>query len=337
MEVPVTARWKIGIAARYEDYSNFGSTLDGKFSSRLELTHGLALRATFSSSFRAPTPGQLFSERTSKSLDLEDLTTVTSGRFSPDGPVASVISLRDDVAIVPLTSEKAQNINMGLTYSNNAGLSLSLDIYRVRVKDRFGVSDSYDLTREEQRTLAALGVPGASGIANVTFFQNDFDTVTRGLDLAMAYTMPFARGVLALTAAYNINDTRVTGGSLLSDAVDRQVFEDGTPGHNAVASIGYQAGSLEILLRGRFVGKWTDQNQDSGDSDIQTFGAETFLDVSLAYRISGHMTLRLGAENILNEYPARATFQQNRGLLYSRNTPYDTDGGMYYFRAEISF
>ena len=58
LEAPITDRWTVGAAVRYEDYSEFGSSTTGKLSTRFEVTPGLALRATASSGFRAPTPGQ---------------------------------------------------------------------------------------------------------------------------------------------------------------------------------------------------------------------------------------------------------------------------------------
>ncbi len=47
--------------------------------------------------------------------------------------------------------------------------------------------------------------------------------------------------------------------------------------------------------------------------------------------------LRVGAENLFDTYPDEATSQANRGLIYSRNAPYDTDGGQYYVRLEAQF
>ncbi len=42
--------------------------------------------------------------------------------------------------------------------------------------------------------------------------------------------------------------------------------------------------------------------------------------------------MTVGAENPLDEYPDEAVFQASRGLVYSRNSPYSTDGGRYYLR-----
>jgi iron complex outermembrane receptor protein len=47
--------------------------------------------------------------------------------------------------------------------------------------------------------------------------------------------------------------------------------------------------------------------------------------------------LRVGAENIFNTYPDKAVFQASRGLVYSRNAPYDTNGGNFYGRVDVKF
>ncbi len=60
-------------------------------------------------------------------------------------------------------------------------------------------------------------------------------------------------------------------------------------------------------------------------------------DLSASLALNEHVTLRAGAENIFNTYPDEATNQAVRGLIYSRNAPYDTDGGQYYVRLGITF
>ena len=50
-----------------------------------------------------------------------------------------------------------------------------------------------------------------------------------------------------------------------------------------------------------------------------------------------NLSIRVGAENIFDTYPDEATNQAVRGLIYSRNAPYDTDGGQYYVRLGLTF
>ena len=51
-------RWTVGTAVRVEDFEDFGTTVNGKFTARAGLTEALSLRGGVSSGFRAPSPGQ---------------------------------------------------------------------------------------------------------------------------------------------------------------------------------------------------------------------------------------------------------------------------------------
>ncbi|RMB12287.1 TonB-dependent receptor plug domain-containing protein [Eilatimonas milleporae] len=337
VEVPLTSRWTLGLAGRYEDFSEFGDTLNGKLSTRFEITPTLALRATASTGFRAPTPGQLFSERTSQGLDTVTLNIFTRGRFSPQGAVADIISRRADADINPLTAEESENYSLGLAYSNNAGFSASIDVYQVNVDDRFGTSQTFTLTDAERAELVALGVPGGEGITSVNFFQNDFDTRTRGVDIVAAYTTQAGPGTLSLTAAYNYNETEVTDGRLEDNETLRVRFEDLLPKHTGNAAANYAVGDLEFLGRLRYFGPWTDFSFNAAGEIFQEFGGEVFVDLAVTWNIREEVSLRVGAENVFDTFPDEAEFQSNRGLIYSRNAPYDTDGGLYYLRLGVDF
>ena len=74
------------------------------------------------------------------------------------------------------------------------------------------------------------------------------------------------------------------------------------------------------------------------DGDIfQDFGAMVLFDLGATYQVNDNMKVRVGAENVFDQYPDEATYQASRGLIYSRNAPYDTDGGQYYVRLDFSF
>jgi len=335
VEIPLTDFWTVGLAGRYEDYSEFGDSLDGKVSTRFEITPSFALRATASTGFRAPTPGQLFSERTSQGLDTVTLNIFTAGRFSPQGPVAEVINMRPDADIRPLKAEKSKNYTVGATW-RSGGLTATVDFYQINISDRFGTSETFNPTPAEQAQFIALGVPGGEGITRVNFFQNDFDTRTRGVDVVTTYARPAGPGDLNLTAAYNYNSTKVTGGNLAANETSRIRFEELLPNHTASASATYAVGSVELLGRLRYFGPWTDFSFNAAGDIFQNFSGEFFIDVAVTYRVNDHLSIRAGAENVFDNFPDKAEFQASRGLIYSRNAPYDTDGGFYYVRFDIN-
>lgn len=331
VEVPVTDAWTVGAAVRYEDFSEFGDKVTGKFATRYAVSPSLGLRASYSTGFRAPTPGQLESTSTSQGLDTVTLQLFTTGRLSPNSPVAQAFGAQ------PLQPEESETTSIGFTWQTDIGFSGSLDIYNIDVSERFSQSRTFAVTPAIRQQLIAAGVPGAESFTGVSFFTNDFDTRTRGLDLVAAYAKRVGPGRLDLTAAYNYNDTEVTSGSLTADPTQRTVFEEGIPSQNATASVGYELGPVKLTTRARYYGPWTDSTGNTTGNLTQRFGAFTQLDLMADWAITASVSLALGAENVLDEYPDEAVFQASRGLIYSRNSPYGTDGGRYYMRLNVKY
>jgi iron complex outermembrane receptor protein len=303
----------------------------GRLATRFELAPAVGLRASVSTGFRAPTPGQLFSTSVSQGLDTRTLQIFATGRLSPTSPVAQFFGAK------PLEPETSETLSAGLTWQLDSGLSGSLDVYQIEVSDRFSQSATFTVTPAIRQQLVAAGVPGAETFTGVSFFTNDFDTRTRGIDLATSYAWQLATGRMQLTASYNFNDTEVTSGSLVNTESQRVVFEESIPKHNAAASATYGWGSFKVVGRARYYGEWTDSSGNTTGDIFQEFGAITCFDLLLGYDITTNITVALGAENVFDEYPDEATNQANRGLIYSRNAPYDTDGGQYYLRLDTRF
>ncbi len=331
LEAQLTSRWSAGVALRYEDFSEFGDTLDGKLATRFEITPDLAVRAAVSTGFRAPTPGQLNSTSTSQGLDTVTLQLFTSGRLSPTNPVATFLGAK------PLEPEESETITAGMTWRTGFGLSGSLDVYRIDVDKRFSSSPTVTVTPAIRAQLVALGVPGASAFTSISWFTNDFDTRTKGLDVVVSYQRDLGLGAINLTGAYNYNKTEVRSGALSRSATQQRLFEQSRPKHNLTGSATWTRDRLQLLGRVRYYGKWTDSTGNATGDIFQDFGAVTFFDVSASWRFNERVTVRVGAENVFDKYPDEAVFQASRGLIYSRNSPYDTNGGQYYARVDVRF
>ena len=146
-------------------------------------------------------------------------------------------------------------------------------------------------------------------------------------------------GRATATVAYNYNSTKVTSAAsaAIPNETQRRIFQERLPQHNATGSVGYDIGPVGLLARGRFYGAWTDVTGNATGDLFQRFGSIALFDMSASYTFDKHFTIRGGAENVFNTYPAEATNQAVRGLIYSRNAPYDTDGGQYYVRVGMKF
>ncbi len=324
VEAPVSARWNVGAAARYERFSSFGGTLDGKLSSRFEITPAFALRGSVSTGFRAPTPGQLYTTSTVQGLDTVTLQVFTSGRLSPNDPLARLLGAR------ALKPEQSRTASLGLAWRNDAGLSGSVDLYDIKVTDRFSQSASFQIP---------AGVPNPMGYTSVSYFTNDFDTTTRGVDLVGSWVGDAGPGRLNLTLGWNYNRTQVDKGatSVATSQTQRVIFEERLPRQKGTVSANYDIGNWTVLGKLRHYGAWTDATGNATGDIFQRFGDIQFFDLAVAYRFNAGNSLRIGVDNLFDRYPDEAVFQASRGLVYSRNAPYDTDGRNVYAEYRVAF
>jgi len=159
LDAAFTEAWSGQVALRYEDFSEFGDTVNGKIASRYEFTPNLAVRASWSTGFRAPTPGQLNSTSTSQGLDTVTLQLFQSGRPSPTSPVAKALGAK------ALQPEESKTLTAGLVWKTDYGFSGSIDAYQIEVEKRFSTSATITVTPTIRAQLVALGVPGASVVA----------------------------------------------------------------------------------------------------------------------------------------------------------------------------
>lgn len=121
-------------AGRYENYSDFGSTLTGKFAARYEFVDGFALRGSVSNGFRAPSLHQQYFTTTSTNFIAGlpvDISTVAVG-----SPVARALGSKD------LKPEKSFNLSGGFTANPVSGLTLTVDYYNIRINDRIVLTEN---------------------------------------------------------------------------------------------------------------------------------------------------------------------------------------------------
>lgn len=324
IEAPVSKALNLGAAVRYEHFSEFGNTVNGKLSARYALNPDTALRGSYSTGFRAPTPGQSNTNSTGQGLDTKTLLLFTSGRLANNDPLAILLGAQ------PLKPEKSQNLSLGLTWKNALGFSGSVDVYNIKVTDRFSTSASF---------AVPAGIANPLRYTSVSYFTNDFDTTTRGIDIVGSHLSKLGNGKLNLTLAYNYNTTTVDSGqsSVATNAAQRKVFEERLPRQKATISGNYESGNWDALARVRYYGAWTDNSGNATGDIFQRFGGIQFLDIALSYKLSQKQSIRAGIDNLLNKYPDEATFQASRGLIYSRNAPYDTDGRSLYVEYKVKF
>src|SRR3546814_11356173 len=98
--------FNVQVAGRYEHFSDFGDTVNGKVAARFEPIEGLALRGSVSTGFRAPGMAQQFFSTTS-TVNLTGVGLVEVGTFPVGSPTAVAPGAE------PLKPEKSLNFSGG--------------------------------------------------------------------------------------------------------------------------------------------------------------------------------------------------------------------------------
>src|SRR5690606_21967788 len=174
VEADVTERLLLGAAIRYEDfYNTFGDTTNGKITARYAITDNTNIRSTISTGFRAPSPGQANISNISTGV-VENIP-VTQGQIPPTNPISQLFGGTE------LTPEKSRNFSIGIA-TEIGPVDLTVDYYRIELRDRILNSATFDITPELAEQLEASGISGARSIVSFNYYTNDISTTNQGVE-----------------------------------------------------------------------------------------------------------------------------------------------------------
>jgi iron complex outermembrane recepter protein len=351
-ETDITEKFTAGIAGRWEHYDTFGSTVVGKVNARYNFSDAVALRFTAGTGFHAPSPGQNNTQIVT--------TNFRSGNQVQTGTYPVTSDIAQFYGATPLSPEKSVNLGGGIVLKPADKLSITLDAYTVKVKDRIGISQTYTVTQANLNALPSLAVVGVNG--DVNYFTNGFDTRTSGFDFVTNYRTSLAGGPLSLTLAYNYNKSKVTDfNPLVISAQQRYNISNLPPKHRVNASANWQIGDFSVNLRENFYSSWSNALEYNLANPVpnaatatvappsQIFGSKFVTDLDVSYTFADRFTLTVGANNLFDTYPDKIapsvvnpvyalTNSLADGQVYPRSGgPFGINGGFYYVRLAIDF
>jgi iron complex outermembrane receptor protein len=326
IELQLADNWMVGVATRYEDFDDFGTTMNGKISTNYRVSDTLALRGSLSSGFRAPTPGQSNAFNVSTEFDLVLMDLVNNGTIPSSSPVAAVRGGQ------PLDPEESINISVGAIFDVGP-VSVTADYFNIDMTDRITVSQLFSLTQQEIDDLIAEGVTSAGNLQNFRFFTNDFDTETSGVDIVATTAADMAGGTTDFSLAFNYTKTDVTKSN--PDTVDAtriRELEDGLPDIRYSITANHMNGDWRFLGRISYYDDWFD-SEDGND-----YGGEFLVDLEGAYNVTEQFSLVLGAQNVFDQTPEdNPGAASGVGNKYSQFSPFGFNGGFWYARAKYDF
>jgi iron complex outermembrane receptor protein len=368
MEQDFTREWMVEGALRFENYSDFGSTLNYKIASRYKIADKFTIRAAASSGFRAPSMQQRFYAKTNTLFVSTPggLVATESGTF-PNGSAPAKI-----LGIPELKEETSQNYSAGITAKPLPGLEITVDGYIININNRIVLTNNFNGGSDP----ALQALLSAAGATTANFFTNAIDTRNKGIEAVLNYSFNIAREhKFRFTAAATFikNEVRkgadgkpiikasqilINSGQLGNyfNREDQSRIEVANPQSKASVMLNYKFKKLGVMLRTAYFGKVTYLdptinpanpgafpmnafNNNQRETLDQEFSPKTVTDLSLSYEIGWFVTATIGANNLFDEYQDLHTHSNNVSLgrfMYSRRVQQMGFNGRFLF-ARVAF
>ncbi|MFC3710972.1 TonB-dependent receptor plug domain-containing protein [Sphingoaurantiacus capsulatus] len=323
--------WNIALAARYEDYKEFGDNLSAKAATRFELSDMFAIRGSVSTGFRAPAAGQVFGTSQTSQIDRITNNFILDAVLIPGSPAAQIFGS------APLKPETSFNKSAGLVFQPGNGLLATLDFYQIDVDDRLLLTPSVTTTPAQRAALAALGFPNGASVQQVRYFQNKLDTRVRGFDFVTTYGFEWGGGNKTdLSLALNYNEQHLKSNPQGFYTVAQVIeFEEGTPNWRGNASVTNKIGDFNLMVRGTYYGSW---KRLDGAANFLPRKAVVIWDAEIGYDVSEQFGLAVGARNVFDKYPpGRGPGLAANGIVLDNHSVFGLSGGYYYLSGKLRF
>ncbi|HEX8278074.1 MAG TPA: TonB-dependent receptor, partial [Segetibacter sp.] len=333
----------VDAAARFENYNDFGSTMNGKISMRYKIGENFALRGSASTGFRAPSLHQRFLSTTS--------TVFIAGIPYEQGTFANDSRPAELLGIPKLRAEKSKNVSAGFT--GNAGkFKVTLDGYFTRINNRviytdaFSGSNSSTASPVDQEIFRLLTLANAG---TATFFANAINTETKGADLVVSYGTKLGGGNFRADFAAMHTQTEKVGDIMASDKLkgkeniyfseaSRLYLERAVPRDKLNLTLTYNIKNFNVFVRNVWFGPVDEPTVTT--ALLQTFRAKVITDLSFGYKLTKEFRVTVGANNLLDVYPDKYENPINTAgnqFIYSRSVTQFGYNGRYVFgRLELT-
>jgi iron complex outermembrane recepter protein len=339
LELDVTNKFTVDAAGRFEQYSDFGNTINGKLAARYKISDNLSLRGSLSSGFRAPSLAQLYFNNT--------FTDIVAGQAIDKIIAKNNSPITRQLGIPPLKQEVSTNAGLGLTARVKA-FTLTVDGYYVKVKDRIVLTGAFSSSDDQiGQDLANLSIGAAQ------FFTNAVNTTSKGVDAILAYSTTLGgHQSLKFSLAANFNDMKIdriytndklTGKENIYFGLREQYFLlASAPKSKMNFGVDYSKGNFVADLKLTRFGEvklinWNDNGDSKVDSgELDVYKPRITTDLSAGYNFK-NIIVTLGGVNMLNVYPDR----HDPGLTESGGiwdaVQMGFSGALYYARIGLRF
>ncbi|GBD56157.1 TonB-dependent receptor plug domain-containing protein [Gluconobacter wancherniae] len=349
VDVHPVKKLDVDLAGRYETYSDFGHTFNGKIASRYDFTDRIAIRGAISNGFRAP------------SLAQENYSSMAVAPTSASGQLAVNSVAARALGASPLKPERSTNASGGIVLTPLKNWHLAADVYQINIRDQIIAGGNYT----GQTALDAIESQGISLPAGIItksvsarYFSNGASTRTQGIDITSDYRSNFHRfGNVMWTAAINLNRIRMhhlgtdTLGNPLLSTSGVSTLTTGAPRSKIILNANWTRGNWDANIRQTRWGSTKVLLGYSNEAPPALAYSNTIFyeftnaprwttDLEVGYRPDSHWHISIGANNIFNVRPSKVPAQNTLygiSRYYLSSSQMDFNGAYYYLQASASF
>ncbi|MDM5179696.1 TonB-dependent receptor [Massilia sp. DJPM01] len=344
--IPLIKDLEVNLAARYDDYTDFGHSFNPKVALRWQPSKQVLLRGSFNKGFRAPTLYDLHGPQTTTntSSPWDDPVLCPGGTAVPGANPNLACDQQQNQrqgGNPDVKPERSRTYSAGIVLEPTPDLTLSLDYWDIRLKDQISAlaEESIFGNYQKYQNLYFYNAARTRLDYVLTITQNLGEVKTRGIDLGLLWRLQrgqwgnFTLGVDGTWVdRYDYQNER--NGPF---TVNAGRYADASPvfrwRHNA--SLGWTRGPLNMTLSNRYLSGYDDQPDENGIVPGRVGHYSTW---SLAgtYTANQKVSVTAGVKNLLDDDPPftvqSTTFQQGYDPRYT-----DPLGRTFYVRAMYKF
>jgi len=317
LSVPLHKTLEASLAVRRDDYSDFGSTTNPKFSVKFNPVKEMLFRGSYGEGFRAPSFFQLYTAQG----DAPVPGNIADPELCPLGPTApgadlSVCAIRPlarsggNSTLKPETSEQWA---VGFVFEPTTNLTMSMDWWTVMREDRI-----YELTPQQvvanyttfpenlvRGTNGRLDGPG--GFIRAGFVNADGD-ITRGVDLSLQGTGKMLNGkfTAGIDGTYiHTFKSRIFNTQPYTEFAGQWSSRDLYPRWKHTASFVYSTGPWSTSLYQQYTDSYKDERPVGVVPQDFSAKVKSYVVYHLSVNYTGfkNLTLTGGIKNLFNEDP----------------------------------
>ncbi|ULQ52365.1 TonB-dependent receptor [Flavihumibacter fluvii] len=338
-EIDLTKKFLVAAAARFENYSDFGSTINGKLALRYQFTDAFGLRGAVSTGFRAPSLHQQYFSYSSTDI-------LPNGELGQSGFFPNNSEVAKGLGIPKLKQETSVNGSAGFTFSPNSKFRLTIDGYLIKIDNRIALTGSFGFDPYGEPVEEIQDMLQPYGVSAARFFANAVNTTTSGIDLVASYKLNAGKNIFDFVLAGNYNKNKV-GNDLNIPAslkgqediffgpVERSIIETYSPQTKGSLGITHRLAKFTNSLRFTYFGKVTRNGYPFGE--LQEHKGKVVTDLTVSYAVSKALAITIGANNLLNVYPDKQVYANSYfGVFKYAPVQMGANGSYFFLRLSLS-